>query len=142
MPAPARPEVTQVIVHGVGHTPEEALHDALRTALRQALAAQVDAATWARSGQALFESVLRHSSGLILSCKELGASKEWRLLGALHHKDVAVEMNRRALVDRLRAARLHEMATTRVCGSPPVTWTVPPASTKTFTSLRTPNSGR
>ena len=32
--------------------------------------------------------------------------------------------------------------TTSVCGVGPVTWILPVASMKTFTSLRTPNSGR
>ncbi len=54
--APAE-EVACVIARGVGRTPDEALRDALRAALLRAVAARVDAATWAKSGQALFESV-------------------------------------------------------------------------------------
>jgi hypothetical protein len=98
--------VTQVIAQGVGRTPDAALQDGLRKALRQALAAQVDAATWARSGHALFERVLGHGDGLILGFKRLGASKEWRLLGTLHHQDVAVEVDRQALVAGLKAAQM------------------------------------
>jgi hypothetical protein len=98
--------VTQVIAHGVGRTPDAALQDGLRKALRQALAAQVDAATWARSGHALFDNVLGRGDGLVLGFKRLGASKEWRLLGTLHHQDVAVEVDRQALVAGLKAAQM------------------------------------
>lgn len=104
-PAAPPPDVIDVIVHGVGRTPEEALRDGLGTALRQALAAQVDAATWARNGQNLFEVIRPCGGDFLLGWKELGATKEWRLLGTLHHKDLAVKLNRRALLDRLRAVQ-------------------------------------
>ena len=42
----------------------------------------------------------------------------------------------------LSKARRYMIACTSVCGSPPVTWTLPSLSMYTFTSLRTPNSGR
>ena len=101
-------EITQVIVKGVGKTPQEALHDALRTALSQALASQVESAAWARHGQALFEDALRNNTGLILGWRELGTSRQWKLGGALHHMEVAVEINRQALRKRLRA--LHRVS--------------------------------
>jgi hypothetical protein len=99
---PQTGEVASVIVRGVGRTPETALHDALRAALRQAVAAHVDADTWARRGQALVESMYRDSSGLILGWKELKSTKEWRLRGTVHHEEVAVRLNYRALCERLR----------------------------------------
>jgi hypothetical protein len=88
----------------VGRTPAEARQDALRTALGRALAAQVDAGTWAGCGRDLAEGLCRDSRGLILRCQEVGAGKEWRLRGTLHHEDVAVDVSRQALWERLRAA--------------------------------------
>ncbi len=102
--APPPVEVTEVIAHGCGATPEEALQDALRTALCRAIVAQVDADTWARRGPALFEGVARHGGEVIRSWKDLGAAKQWRLRGPLHHRDVAVEVNHQALVAHLRTA--------------------------------------
>jgi hypothetical protein len=107
-PAPAAQkmlEVTEVIAQGVGATPTEALQDALRTALHQALAARVDALTWARTGSALYEQVARHGGEVIHGWKELETSKQWRLRGTLHHCAVAVEINRHALAERLHAAQ-------------------------------------
>lgn len=98
-------EIACVIAQGVGRTPNEAIRDALRAALLRAVAARLDAETWARSGQSLFESLWRDSSGLILGWKELGARTEWRLRGSVHHEEVAVTLNSRVLGDRLRAVQ-------------------------------------
>ncbi|HWG42818.1 MAG TPA: hypothetical protein VN688_08545 [Gemmataceae bacterium] len=95
-------EITSVIAHGVGRTPEEALQAAFRAALRRAIITQVDADAWTRQGAVLFESVWRDRSGLILSWKELKTKKEWHLRGSLHHEAVAVQFNYRALGERLR----------------------------------------
>ena len=48
-----------------------------------------------------------------------------------------------AKITRRAAAQYRfNIGTTAVCGSPPVTWTFRSLSMYTFTSLRTPNSGR
>jgi hypothetical protein len=120
--SPLQPvEIIQIIVQGVGRTPAEAFQDALRTAVRQALAAQVDATTWARSGPAIFDGVMRNCR-VILSWKEIKATKEWRLTGPWHHQEVAVTLDRRALVERLRAVLLpgdaHSPVVSRPAGTP------------------------
>jgi hypothetical protein len=97
------PEIAEVIVRGTGRTPDLAIQDALRTAVYRAVAAQVDGKTWARRGKVLAEEVWRNRGGLIRGWKELGASRGWGLKGAVHHKDLAVEVNRRALAERLQA---------------------------------------
>jgi len=102
-PPPAPAEVTEVIAHGAGGTPDEAVQDALRTALARAVAAHVDAETWARYGSALVERVAPHAGELIRSWKELTASRQWRWRGPLYHCEVAVALHRQALADRLRA---------------------------------------
>jgi hypothetical protein len=100
-PAPAS---LQVIVEGVGKNPDDAFRDALRTALSRASAAQVDAARWTRFGPALVEDVVRDRDRLVVAWRELSATKEWRLRGTLHHREIAVELNREALAERLQAA--------------------------------------
>jgi hypothetical protein len=96
--------VTQVVARGVGRTPEDALRDALRAALCQAVAAQVDAGTWARDGQALCACVCREGGGLVLGFRDLGAGREWKLTGRWHHREVAVAVDVQAVNARLHAA--------------------------------------
>ncbi len=93
----------RIIARGVGRTPEAALQDALHTALRQALASQFDAETWARNGSALCAGILGDSGGLLLGWQDLGRRKEWGRKGLLYHNEVEVEVNLTALADRLRA---------------------------------------
>jgi hypothetical protein len=104
--APRPAEVTHVIARGVGSTPEEAIQDALRAALRQAVAAQADGGTWARGSLALWEDAGRDGGGLVLGWRELRATKEWRLRGALYHTEVEVEVDRNALAERLRGGHV------------------------------------
>jgi hypothetical protein len=102
-PATAPPvEVVRVVAHGSGHTHEAALQEALSTALRQVLAAQLDTETWSRKGTALCVGVLHRREGLILGWKDLGTRKEWGLRGPIYHEEIAVEVNLRALLERLR----------------------------------------
>jgi len=103
--APRPAEVTRVIARGVGSTPEEALQDALRAALRQAVAARADGGGWARGSLAPWEDTGR-DGGLVLGWRELRATKEWRLRGALYHTEVAVDVDRNALAERLRGAHV------------------------------------
>lgn len=102
-PMQLTPEITRIVVQGVGRTPADASQNALRTAVQTALAAQVGPDTWTRSGQLLFEHILRNSEGIILGWKELRASREWKLRGTVHHAEVAVEVNMSLLAQRLRA---------------------------------------
>ncbi len=95
--------LTQVCARGEGRTPDEALRDALRTALYQVCATQVDADTWSGNWRVLFEDVWANQSSILRSRQEVGSTWEWRLTGTLYHKEVAVEVDRQALVDRLHA---------------------------------------
>ena len=105
-PASAPPVVTlQVIVQGAGKTPEEALRQALHTALDRAAAALVDAESWASNGAALRASLARDGGDLIRGWRDLGGRKEWKLRGTVYHREVAVDVNREALLTRLRAAQ-------------------------------------
>ncbi|HWY85563.1 MAG TPA: hypothetical protein VNX28_02505 [Gemmataceae bacterium] len=100
---PQTVEVTQIIVQGTGKTPKEAIQDALRNGLARAIAAQVGADAWVKYGQVLLGNVSRNSAGLIRSWTEIGTSKELRLKGTVHHKEVAMEVDHHALADRIRS---------------------------------------
>jgi hypothetical protein len=103
-------EMIRVIVKGSGRTPEEALQDGLRTSLSRAIAAQVGAETWAKYGPSLFGKVSRESAGIIRGWNEIGSSKEWKLRGIVHYKEVAVVVDRIALERRLRAVSVPKIA--------------------------------
>lgn len=99
---PEAGETIHLIVQGVGKTSPEALEDALRTALVRAVAEQVDP-DLPHNRQALAERLLGNHAGLIRGWRELRASKEWKLRGTVHHREVAVQVHRPGLLARLRA---------------------------------------
>lgn len=96
------PRTVRIIAFGVGRSPETALQNALHSALRQALASQVDEETWARNGSALFAGIVRDNGSLIRGWTELGTRKEWKLSGLFYRKTATVEVNLTALAERLR----------------------------------------
>jgi hypothetical protein len=112
-PATNNVEVTEVIAHGVGPTPNEALRDALRTALHHAVAAHADAAALRDRGPTLYEHVIGNGNELIRNWKEIGGSKQWRLRGTLYQREVAVEVNHEVLMNRLFAAQTRTPAEAR-----------------------------
>jgi hypothetical protein len=99
--APQAAEVVHVIACGVGRTPEAALRDALHTALYQAVTTRVGAGSRTWNDRDLSDDIWRNAGDLILRWEELGSRKEWKLRGLVYHKEVAVEVNGRALADRL-----------------------------------------
>lgn len=100
--APQATEVVHVIACGAGRTPEMSLRDALHTALRQAVAARIGS----RNDWAFADRIERDADDLILRWRELATRKEWNVKGLVYHKEVAVEVNGRALADRLTALAL------------------------------------
>jgi hypothetical protein len=103
-PPPALPleSLIQSVAQGTGRSPEEALQQAFRIALSRGLASQFDTGTWQRNGQAILDGALRNTSGIVRSWRALSASKEWKLVGSVFHAEVAMEIDRRVLLDRLR----------------------------------------
>jgi len=96
-------EITQVIAQGVGKTPQDALRDAVRVALAQAIAATVNDAAWATHGVALLDDALRNTTSLIRSFRELRSSRRWRIGGNVYEQEVVVEIDSRCLRNRIRA---------------------------------------
>jgi hypothetical protein len=105
VPSPSA-EIMQVIAQGVGWSPEEAVQDALRNALRSAAAAHFDADTWARQGAALFGALLRETRGLIARYQDLRSGRGLHQGREYYHTTLAVDVARRPLADRLRGAAL------------------------------------
>jgi hypothetical protein len=103
----------QSVAQGTGRSPDEALQHAFRVALTRGLASQFDAGTWQRDGQVILDDALRNTSGIVRSWRELSASKEWKLVGSVYHVEVAMEIDRRALADRLRLALVPTAETQR-----------------------------
>lgn len=103
-PPPSVPtETTQVIAQGAGKTPEDALRGAVRAALAQALALEVDEAVWTNHGKALLEDALRNRAALIQGIRELRTSRRWKLTGTVYQHEIAMEIDRRVLRSRIRA---------------------------------------
>jgi hypothetical protein len=98
---PSRPDATQIVVQGTGSTPDEAFHNAVDAAVRHAVAAQVDAATWRLYGPALLESVRRDGTGIIRGWRELSSTPERHLTGKVYRSEVAVDVDGGALRERL-----------------------------------------
>ncbi len=98
------PEQSPVIAQGIGWTPEEALQDALRNALRTTVTGMVDANVWARHGQDLFTAILRDSAGLIVSHRDLRFSSDWQQGRQVYSRTVNVVVARQLLCDRLATA--------------------------------------
>lgn len=102
--APQPGQTVRIIVHGIGRTPDLSLQDALHSALRQASASIVDAASGATSCSTLCADILRDNGGLILGWQELGIRKEGGRKGVFYHLEAAVEVNLTALANRLRSS--------------------------------------
>jgi hypothetical protein len=96
----------RVTVQGVGASEEEAWRDAVHVALRTAVSPLVDAQTWDRDGRFICASVLGDGQGLITRCQDLG----WKWDRGSVRREVAVFVNRAALVSKLRAAHLRVVA--------------------------------
>jgi hypothetical protein len=101
-PRPSPEAEERVLAQGWGPTAEEAWRDAVRSALRTAVTALVDAHTWARDGRFICASVLGDGQGLVTRCQDLGCTWDRGAVG----REVAVFVARAALVDKLRAARV------------------------------------
>lgn len=68
-------EAEQVTVEGVGATPEEALEDAFRSAVRRVVGVTVDAETLVKNGDLVTDRVHTRSNGFIIKYEELARSE-------------------------------------------------------------------
>jgi hypothetical protein len=93
-----------VVAEGVGTTPDEALKDAFRNAVRQVVGAVVDAETLIKDDQVIDDKVLTYSDGFIKTFEEVPGSKKSQ--GGLHHLKIKAAVERRSVVAKLKAANV------------------------------------
>jgi hypothetical protein len=87
-----------VVADGVGSTREEALRDAFRSAVRQAVGAVVESETVLEGERVISDRVLGYSGGVVRTYKELDARQE----GGLWRVRVTAVVERRGHAPRLR----------------------------------------
>lgn len=88
--------------YGVGDIPEEAVRDALRNALRTTIAG-LEAGTH-RDSRELLEVAERHSGAIVLRYEVSASWRAWQGGRWAYGETVIVELDRRALRDRLSTA--------------------------------------
>jgi hypothetical protein len=92
-----------VVAEGVGATPEDALKDAFRAAVRQVVGALVDEETVVKNDKVISEKVLTYSDGIIKDgYKELGRTNDnglWRI-------KISAKVERRSVALRLKEAHV------------------------------------
>jgi hypothetical protein len=98
LPAGEAKGLRKVVADGVGSTREEALKDAFRSAVRQAVGAVVEAETVLQGERVISDRVLDYSGGVVRTYKELEARQE----GGLWRVRVAAVVERRVPPTRLR----------------------------------------
>ena len=91
-----------VIAEGAGATPDEALKDAFRNAVRQVVGAVVDAETLVNNDEIISDQVLTYSDGFIKAYEELTGSQE--PVGGLHRVKIRAQVERRSIIAKLTAA--------------------------------------
>src|SRR6516225_711892 len=103
-PSPKQQTGAQTVVaEGVGATPEDALKDAFRAAVRQVVGALVDEETVVKNDKVISEKVLTYSDGIIKDgYKELGRTNDnglWRI-------KISAKVERRSVALRLKEAHV------------------------------------
>ena len=105
---PPPPEMRHVTTEGIGKTPEEGLRQAVRLAMTNAVSAELAGSGWTYRTTAIADLLMQEASSLIRIVQHLGTRKEWRLRGNLYHVQLALELNRSALLARLHAVLHHD----------------------------------
>jgi hypothetical protein len=93
-----------IVAEGVGTTPDEALKDAFRNAVRQVVGAVVDAETLIKDDQVIDDKVLTYSDGFIKTFEEVPGFKKSQ--GGLHRLKIKAAVERRSVVAKLKAAKV------------------------------------
>lgn len=93
-----------IIVEGVGKTADEAIKDAFRNAIRQAVGAIVDAETIVENDQIIEDKILTYSDAIIRRYEEIQGSK--RIQDGLHRIRIKAFVEKSTLEKRLRDAKV------------------------------------
>ncbi len=93
-----------VVAEGVGTTPQEALKDAFRGAVRQVVGAVVDAGTLIENDEIIEDRVLTYGDGFIKNYEEVPKSRI--ASDGLHRVKIHAVVERRNVVEKLKAANV------------------------------------
>lgn len=93
-----------IIAEGVGATPDEAVKDAFRNAVRQVVGAIVDAETQIENDQVIEDKVLTYSGGFINRYDEVAGSK--KVQSGLHRIRIKANIERSGVIAKLKAAKV------------------------------------
>jgi len=92
-----------VIAEGAGLSPDEALDDALRNAVRQVVGVYVDAETLIQNDRLVSDKVLTYSDGFVSSYRVLEENR----YGRLYRRKIVAVVERSPLLKRLKESKLH-----------------------------------
>lgn len=94
----------EVVAEGAGTTPDEALKDAFRNAVRQVVGAVVDAETLVKNDEIIDDQILTYSNGFVKKFTEVPGSKKQQ--AGLHRIKIKAEVERKNLIAKLKAAKV------------------------------------
>jgi len=100
--APDDANLQEVVAEGVGLTPEAALKDALRNAVRQAVGMVVDAETLVKNDELIKDKVLTYSDAVVPWHEKISEKKE----DELFRTSIVAKVQRRSLITKLKAANI------------------------------------
>jgi hypothetical protein len=93
-----------VVAEGVGASPDEALKDAFRNAVRQVVGAVIDAETIVKNDELINDKVLTYSDGFIKKYDEIDGSK--KKSGGLHRVSIKAEVEKKSLLAKLQSSNV------------------------------------
>jgi hypothetical protein len=108
VPAPGHISIQPAVlislkIQGTGRTADEALQQALRTALYEVVVTDFGASCWAQRGQAIFEEAWRNPGGIVRTWKTLAVTMASDQGAQQYHATAAIEVDRQTLLARLGA---------------------------------------
>lgn len=96
--------IAEVVAEGAGTTPDEALKDAFRNAVRQVVGAVVDAESLVKNDEIIDDQVLAYSNGFVKKYDEIAGSK--KSSGGVHRIKIKAQVERRRLIAKLRESKV------------------------------------
>jgi hypothetical protein len=99
---PSNPQTQYILAEGVGTTPDSALKDAFRNAVRQVVGAVVDSETLVKNDEIISDKVLTYSGGFIKTYDEVSKTPE----NGLFRITIKATVERRGVIETLQAAKV------------------------------------
>jgi hypothetical protein len=99
-----QPDVSIVIVEGIGISSDEALRDAFRQAVRQVVGMLVDAQTQVANDKLIEDRILTYSNGYVKTYRMVGVTQS----GGLYRCKISAMVIRKAVQEKLQIERIVE----------------------------------